>query len=101
MHDATFINDTVDLLRLFILILVHHKVAASAGGFPVNAAIVVTTHVLFYMLEFIAVTDAPHFLYAELRSYTRRCLELKPFHLNDGRIHRYCPSLIRADSPLD
>ena len=66
LHDATLVNDAVNLLGALVLVGVDHDLVAAGAGFPIDGAIVVAADVLFDVLELGVVPQATDTLNPEL-----------------------------------
>ena len=66
LHHAPLVDNAVDGLRAFLLILVHHELVPTGRGSPVNGAVVVAGDVVLDLLEVGVVAYAAYALQSHL-----------------------------------
>src|ERR1043165_9216330 len=80
-HGTALIDDGIHLLRTLILVLVYHQSCLTAGSFPVYSPEIITAHIIFYLLEFITVSDTSYLFYSFKAVDIRKYFQLHLFHL--------------------
>ncbi len=64
LHGAAGVDQRDDLLRLLVLVLVHHQLGPARRGLPVHRATVIAGDVVAYLLELAPLRTAPHLAHA-------------------------------------
>ena len=80
LHHPSLIYHIVYLLRTFVLIDVHHQLVAARAGFPVDSAVVISLHIIFYLFELRVMPHPAYALDAKLRkivAYSQKFVVMK------------------------